>query len=90
MVGRTNAGGAGELRSVIAVTYPEGSVCTCSNGTKTLKAKDTSGKALFNVTVGEWTVSCTDGSETAIKTVSITYHSTIVVIGVLHYRILAF
>lgn len=66
-------GGGGEkLFSIIAVTYPEGSICTCSNGTKTLTAMDTSGKALFNVSTGTWTVSCTDGSETASKTVSIT------------------
>ena len=71
MVGKTHVAGA-RLRAVIAVTYPEGSVCTCSNGTKTLKARDTSGKALFNVTVGEWTVSCTDGTKTASKAVSIT------------------
>lgn len=71
MVGRTNVAGA-RLRSVIAVTYPEGSVCSCTNGTKTLKAKDTSGKALFNVPVGEWTVTATDGSRTTSKTVSIT------------------
>ena len=60
MVGRINAVGAGELRSVIAVIYPEGSICTCSNGTRTLKARDTSGKALFNVPVGEWTVKAED------------------------------
>ena len=72
MTGITNAGGGALLYAIISVDYPEGSVCTCSNGAKTLKAKDTSGKALFNVTVGEWTVSCTDGSETASKTVSIT------------------
>ena len=71
MVGKTNAAGA-RLRAVIAVTYPEGSVCTCSNGTKTLKARDTSGKALFNVPLGEWTVSCTDGTDTRSQTVSIT------------------
>ena len=71
MVGKTNVAGA-RLRAVIAVTYPAGSICTCSNGTKTLKARDTSGKALFNVPVGEWTVSCTDGSRTTSKTVSIT------------------
>ena len=66
--------GGEKLRSVIAVTYPEGSVCTCSNGTKILKAKDTSGKALFNVpSAGTWTVSCTDGTDTASKAVSITY-----------------
>ena len=66
-------GGGGEkLFSIIAVTYPEGSVCTCSNGTKTLKAKDTSGKALFNVDIGEWTVTATDGDKTKSVTVSIT------------------
>ena len=64
--------GGGSLTAIIAVTYPAGSVCTCSNGTKTLKARDTSGKALFNVTVGEWTVSCTDGSSTVSKSVTIT------------------
>ncbi|MGN0982798.1 MAG: hypothetical protein ACI4O0_07905 [Candidatus Limivicinus sp.] len=71
MVGKTNVTGS-RLRSIISVTYPEGSVCTCSNGTKTLTAKDTSGKALFNVPAGEWEVSCTDGSETASETVVIT------------------
>ena len=72
MVGKTNVAGA-RLRAVIAVTYPEGSVCTCSNGTKTLKARDTSGKALFNVpSAGTWTVSCTDGSSTVSKSVTIT------------------
>ena len=72
MIGRTNAGGTGRLFSIIAVSYPEGSVCICTNGTSTLKARDTSGKALFNVPVGSWTVSCTDGSSTASQTVSIT------------------
>lgn len=71
MVGKTNVG-SGKLFAVIAVTYPEGNICTCSDGTKTMKAKDTSGKALFNVTVGEWTVTATDGSSTASQAVSIT------------------
>ena len=66
-------GGGGKLFSIIAVTYPEGSVCTCTDGTKTLKAKDTSGKAIFNVpSAGTWTVSCTDGSSTVSKSVTIT------------------
>ena len=72
MIHNMVGGGIGKLFAVIAVTYPAGSVCTCSNGTKTLKARDTSGKALFNVTVGEWTVSCTDGSSTVSKSVTIT------------------
>lgn len=72
MVGKTNVAGA-RLRSVIAVTYPVGSVCTCSNGTKTMKAKDTSGKALFNVPTGTWTVTATDGSgNTRSQSVEIT------------------
>ena len=71
MIGRTNASGANIL-AVIAVTYPEGSVCTCSNGTKTLKARDTSGKALFNVSTGTWTVTATDGNKTKDATVDIT------------------
>lgn len=36
-------GGIKEGYALIAVTYPSGSVCTCMNGSKTLKAKDTSG-----------------------------------------------
>ena len=58
--------------AVIAVTYPAGSVCTCTKGTKSYKAKNTSGLALFAVPeAGEWTVSCTDGTQTASKTVTI-------------------
>ena len=70
MVGKTNVAGA-RLRAVIAVTYPEGSVCTCFNGTKTLKARNTSGKALFNVSTGTWTVTATDGNKTKDATVNI-------------------
>lgn len=58
--------------AVIAVTYPEGSDCTCTKGEKVLKAKDTSGRALFSVSIGTWVVSCTDGTDTASKEVSIT------------------
>lgn len=66
-------GGSVKLFAVIGVTYPAGSVCTCTKGTKTYKAKDTSGRALFAVPeVGDWTVSCTDGTDTASKTVTIT------------------
>ena len=73
MVGKTNVGSSGKLFAVIAVTYPAGSVCTCSNGTKTFTAKDTSGKALFNVpSAGTWTVSCTDGSKEKSVDVTIT------------------
>ncbi len=58
--------------AVIGVTYPSGSVCTCTNGTLTLTAKDTSGKALFVIpSAGTWTVTAVSGSKSTSKTVSI-------------------
>lgn len=61
------------LFAAISVTYPAGSVCTCTKGTKSYKAKNTSGRALFAVPeVGDWTVSCTDGTQTASTTVTVT------------------
>ena len=72
--GRVNIGsGSAKMFAVIGVTYPSGSTCTCTNGTKTLKAKDTSGTAIFNVpSTGTWTVTATNGDKTASKSVSIT------------------
>lgn len=59
--------------AVIDVTYPSGSVCTCTNGTLTLTAKDTSGKALFVIpSAGTWTVKAVKGSKSKSKAVSIT------------------
>lgn len=79
MIGRTNAGGGGgtgKAYAAISVTYPIGSVCTCSNGSKTLKAKDTSGSFLFLVpSGGEWTVSCTDGTDTAYAIADVVEHT---------------
>ena len=89
MIHNMVGGGSGKLFSVIAVTYPEGSVCTCSNGTKTLKARDTSGQALFNVSIGTWTVSCTDGSRTKSTQVSITADGQIVSVA-LNYELVLF
>ena len=49
--------GGGIPYAVIGVTYPSGSVCTCTSGTLTLTAKDTSGKAMFIIpSAGTWTV----------------------------------
>lgn len=64
---------AADPYAIISVTYPEGSVCTCSNGSITLTAKDTSGKALFVIPeAGTWTVTAVNGSQSASKAVSIT------------------
>ncbi len=70
---RSGCGSFSNAFAVIAVTYPEGSICTCSNGTKTLRANDTGGACLFSLPeAGEWTVTITDGKRAKSKTVSIT------------------
>ena len=65
-----SAGGVAEPFAFIAVTYPEGSVCTCTDGVETLTAKNTDGTYVFCVPhEGEWTVTSTD-SEDSTKTKS--------------------
>lgn len=72
MVGKTNVAGA-KLFAAIGVTYPEGSVLTCTNGTKTLTARTSTGQWVFAIPeAGTWTVTSTDGTETASETVEIT------------------
>lgn len=57
----------------IYVDYPPGSVCTCSNGTKTYTAKDNSGLWLFaGLELGEWTVTATQGANSKSQLVNIT------------------
>ncbi len=79
MVG--GAGGSAELPAIY-VTYPEGSVCTCSNGGKTYTAKDASGYWLFaGLDIGTWTVTATDPSgenDPESQTVEITREGQIV------------
>lgn len=67
------SGGAGKPYAVIGVTYPTGSTCTCTDGTKTLKLKDTSGQGIFIIPyAATWTVTATDGTNTNSKSVEIT------------------
>ena len=67
------SGGSSKPYAVIGVTYPSGSTCTCTNGSKTLKAKDTTGKALFVIpSSGTWMVKAVKGSKSKSKAVSIT------------------
>lgn len=57
----------------INVTYPGGSMCTCTDGNTTLTATDTSGSYQFVVpSTGTWTVSCTDGEQSTSASVTIT------------------
>lgn len=49
--------------SSITVSYPVGTICSCSNGTTTYTATDTSGSYVFYVGNGDWIVSITDGTQ---------------------------
>lgn len=59
--------------ATINITYPAGSTCTCSDGTTTLSAPDTSGTwACIVPNAGTWTATSTSGAETDSKAVTIT------------------
>lgn len=60
--------GGGTLTTIIAVTYPAGSICTCGGKA----AKDTSGYALFNVKAGTYTVECHTSDNSKSKSTSVT------------------
>lgn len=65
-------GSGGDVYAFIVTTYPAGSVCTASNGSTTLTAGDTSGSWVFKLpAAGTWTVTSTDGTDTATATVVI-------------------
>ena len=58
--------------ATINITYPAGSTCTVSDGSTTLTAPDTSGTwACIVPDAGTWTVSCTDGTQTASTTATV-------------------
>lgn len=62
--------------ATINITYPAGSTCTCSDGTTTLSAPDTSGTwACIVPNAGTWTVSSTDGDKSKSADVVITTNS---------------
>lgn len=86
----TRRGGSGnKVFAVIGVTYPAGSICTCSNGSKTLATKDTSGKAMFIIpSAGTWTVTAVSGSKSKSKAVSITAEGQVEVVTLIFETIL--
>lgn len=66
-------GGTSKAYAAIGVSYPEGSTCTCTDGAKTLKLKNTSGQGIFLIPyAATWTVTAVSGSKSTSKTVSIT------------------
>lgn len=70
--GNIYVGGGSKAFALIGVNYPADSILTCTNGTKTLKAKNTSGKWVFSIPkAGTWTVTCTINELTATQNVVI-------------------
>lgn len=59
--------------AAINVTYPLNNSCTCTNGTTVLSDPESMGLVTFFIPeAGTWTVTCSDGTKTLSKTVSIT------------------
>ena len=66
-------GGGSKVVASIVVTYPAGSTCTCTLGSKVLTAKDTSGKWVFGLpSTGNWVVKAVKDSKSKSATVEIT------------------
>lgn len=83
-------GGGPKAFAFIPVTYPAGSVCSCSMESRTLKAPDTSGSYVFAVpAAGTWTVSISDGSRTKSRSVSVSTANQIVD-GSLNYEFVVY
>ena len=73
MIGETNVGGGAKAFALIGVTYSAGSTCTCTDGMKTLKLKNTSGQGIFIIPyAATWTVTATNGTNTKSQSVEIT------------------
>ena len=76
MINNMSGGGAGKLFAAIGVTYPVGSILTCTNGTKTLtatpKSEDNIEWVFAIPEAGTWTVTATNGTNTKSQSVSIT------------------
>lgn len=73
MIGMTNAGGGGS-GCKLTITAPAGAAITVTNTAGKIKSKtvDANGLAVFRgLTDGKWTITITNGSDTASKTVEI-------------------
>ena len=73
MIGKTN-GGSGGTGATLAVTAPAGCTVTISrDGKAKTKTAGADGLAVFQgLATGEWTLTITDGSQTASKVVTVT------------------
>lgn len=66
-----------KIFALISVEFPKGSTCTCSNGSKSFRARSTDGQWIFAIpephTLPEtWTITATDGKNKKSKQVQIT------------------
>lgn len=67
------------FESVINITYPAGSICTVSNGSKTYTSPDTSGTWFCTLNYpGTWIVSCSNGSDSTSTAVTLVYDGQII------------
>ena len=77
------------IMAIINTIYPPGFTCTCTDGTTTLTASDTSGTYAFNLpSAGTWTVSATDGTSTySDSVITVVGQSYSVAVGVAYIKV---
>lgn len=81
-------GGGSSFAAVIQVTYNTGAVCTCTNGSTTLTAPDTSGSVNFKVKrAGAWTVSVSKDGQTSTVTVNVTEDGSVIKVSRTSYKV---
>ena len=63
---------AGTAFATIGISYPAGSICTCTCGSIVITAPDTTGLVIFKVpSAGTWNIKSTNGTQTASKNIVI-------------------
>lgn len=81
-------GGGSSFAALIQVTYNAEAICTCSNGSKTLTAPDTSGRATFKVkSKGTWVVTVTKDGASETKSVEVVSDGALYSVEVFTFRI---
>ena len=82
-----SAAGVAEPFAFISVTYPEGSVCTCTDGVETLTAKNTDGTYVFCVPyAATWTVTATEGDNSKYESVEIITEGQFKIINLFYFE----
>ena len=80
--------GGSSFAAIIQVTYNSGAVCTCTNGSTTLTAPDTSGSVNFKVKrAGAWIVSVSKDGQTSTVTVNVTEDGSVTKVSRTSYKV---